>query len=325
MDTWLAPVLVLFTPQGSCSGLSFDRSRPRGVPPSLHAVGWCWLREERSCTALRLETTIHDRNGKAARTRRGSRPHPGPGRRIEHLVQADATAQGRPRQPHAHPHAHGGALRSGDPDQPGEPAHRAADRPRALQVRARHQGRFLHQVLRRPEADLRQVDDHQRRRALAEDPHAAAAGVPPRHVRRVHPLLPRRHPHQDGHLGASREVGRDDRDGGADLDARRRHDLQGAVRPRHAVQSALRVQVREDLHRRDEPQGDPLEASGGRGVRDHGGGRRQGHGGVGERSPGRIRRQPARGARAHAPEDDRGGGRRSRPCPSSTSSRRSTN
>ena len=32
------------------------------------------------CTALRLETTIHDRNGKAARTGRSSRPHPGPGR-----------------------------------------------------------------------------------------------------------------------------------------------------------------------------------------------------------------------------------------------------
>ena len=43
---------------------------------------------------------------------------------------------------------------------------------------------------------------------------------------------------------------RDRRDGRADLDAGRRHDLQGAVRPRHAVQSALRVQVREDLHRR---------------------------------------------------------------------------
>ena len=42
------------------------------------------------------------------------------------------------------------------------------------------------------------------------------------------------------------------RDGRADLDARRRHDLQGAVRPRHAVQPALRLQVRQDLHRRDE-------------------------------------------------------------------------
>ena len=53
-------------------------------------------------------------------------------------------------------------------------------RARALQARAGHQGRRLHQVFRRPEADLRQVDDHQRRRALAEDPHAAAAGVPSR-------------------------------------------------------------------------------------------------------------------------------------------------
>ena len=97
----------------------------------------------------------------------------------------------------------GGALRRRHPRQHGQPAHRAADRSRALQARAGHQGRRLHQVLRRPEADLRQVDDHPRRRAVAEDPHAAAAGVPPRHVRRVHPLFPRRHPHQDGRSGRS--------------------------------------------------------------------------------------------------------------------------
>ena len=77
------------------------------------------------------------------------------------------------------------------------------------------------------------------------------------------------------------EVGRDHRDGRADVDARRRHDLQGAVRPRHAVQSALRLQVREDLHRRDEPQGDPPQEAGGRDLRDHRGRRRQGDGDLG--------------------------------------------
>ena len=54
-----------------------------------------------------------------------------------------------------------------------------------------------------------------------------------------------------------------------------------------------------------------LKRSGGRGVRDHGGGRRQGHGSLGERTAGGFRRRPARGARAHAAEDDRGRGRRS--------------
>ena len=216
-----------------------------------------------------------------------------------------------PEQPADHPHADGGALRRRHPRQHGQPAHRAADRARALQARAGHQGRRLHQVFRRPEADLRQVDDHPRRRAVAEDPHAAAAGVPPRHVRRVHPLFPGRHPHQDGHLGEARPDRRDRRDGRADLDARRRHDLQGAVRPRHAVQPALRLQVREDLHRRDEPQVDPPQEGGRRGVRDHRGGRGQGHGGVGRRAARGDRRRSARGARAHAAQDDRGGRRRS--------------
>ena len=110
------------------------------------------------------------------------------------------------------------------------------------------------------------------------------------------PYFLARHPHQDGHLGEARPDRRDGRDGGADLDARRRHDLQGAVRPRDAVQPALRVQVREDLHRRDEPQGDPPEEGGRRGVRDHRGGRRQGHGGVGQRAARGVRRRSARGS-----------------------------
>ncbi len=45
----------------------------------------------------------------------------------------------------------------------------------------------------------------QRRRALAEDPHAAAARVPPRRVRRLHPLLHRGHQNEDGQLGRARE------------------------------------------------------------------------------------------------------------------------
>lgn len=43
------------------------------------------------------------------------------------------------------------------------------------------------------------------------------------------------------------------RDGRANLDARRRYDLQGPVRSGYAVQSARRLQMCEDLHRRDEP------------------------------------------------------------------------
>ncbi len=230
---------------------------------------------------------------------RCSIPYSSAGGGILGLVHADPPAQGAEQSAH-HPDADGRPLRRRHPRQHGQPAHRAADGARALQARAGDQGRRLHQIFRRPEADLRQVDDHPRRGAVAEDPHAAAAGVPPRHLRRVHPLLPGRHPHQDGELGQAGPDRRDGGDGGADLDARRRHDLQGAVRPRHAVQPALRVQVREDLHRRDEPQGDPPQEGGRRGVRDHRGGRGQGDGRVGRRAARGVRRRPARAARAHA-------------------------
>ena len=253
--------------------------------------------EERAGGAIRLAGSFLWSGAEA--TASGARrddsrsvPYPSAWRGILCLVHADAPAQGA-QQPADDPYADGGPLRRRHPRQHGQPAHRAADRARALQARAGHQGRRLHQVFRRPEADLRQVDDHPRRRALAENPHAAAAGVPPRHVRRVHPLLPGRHPHQDGQLGQARPERRDGGDGGADLDARRRHDLQGAVRPRDAVQSALRVQVREDLHRRDEPQVDPPQEGGRRGVRDHGGGRGQGDGRVGRRAARGVRRRSA--------------------------------
>ena len=87
----------------------------------------------------------------------------------------------------------------------------------------------------------------------------AAASVPPEHVRGVLPLSDGRHPRQDGALEEILRDRRDHRDGRGDLDARRRHGVQGAVRPRDAVQSAFRVQAGQDLYRRDEPQVDPPE------------------------------------------------------------------
>ena len=54
-----------------------------------------------------------------------------------------------------------------------------------------------------------------------------------------------------------------------------------------------------------------LQEGGRRGVRDHRGGCRQGHGRVGRRAARGHRRRPARGARAHAAQDDRGRRRRS--------------
>ena len=222
-------------------------------------------------------------------------PRPSAGRGILRLVQADAAAQG-PQQPPDDPDADGGALRRRHPRQHGQPARRAADRARALQARAGHQGRRLHQVLRRPEADLRQVDDH----------HDGALWQKIRM-----PQQPAFHPDMFAEYipyflaairtkmeiwAEARPDRRDRRDGGADLDARRRHDLQGAVRPRHAVQPALRVQVREDLHRRDEPQVDPPQEGGRRGVRDHRGERGQGDGSLGRRAARGVRRRPARGS-----------------------------
>ncbi|MDR2861210.1 MAG: hypothetical protein LBV07_01490, partial [Syntrophobacterales bacterium] len=74
------------------------------------------------------------------------------------------------------------------------------------------------------------------------DPDAAAAGLPSRHVRGIHPILPDGDPLQDGHLGGPRSFRRERRNGRADVDACRRHDLQGSVRPANAIQSARRLQ-----------------------------------------------------------------------------------
>ena len=143
------------------------------------------------------------------------------------------------------------------PHQFEEPAGRPPERAGPCRARARVERRQLHQIFRRAQADLRQEHDHRRRRALAENPGAAAAGVPPEHVRGVLPLSDGRHSRQDGALEEILRDRRNRRDGRGNLDARRRHGVQGAVRPRHAVQSAFRVQAGEDLHRRDEPQVDP--------------------------------------------------------------------
>ena len=127
----------------------------------------------------------------------------------------------------------------------------------ACPARAGRQRRQLRQIFRRAAADLRQEHDHRRRRAVAEDPRAAAARLPPGHVRGVLPLSDVGHQLEDGALGEVRLDRRDHRDGGGDLDARRRDGVQGAVRPRDAVQPAFRLRPGQDLHRRDEPQVDP--------------------------------------------------------------------
>ena len=104
---------------------------------------------------------------------------------------------------------------------------------------------------------------------------------------------------------------RDHRDGGGDLDARRRDGVQGAVRPRDAVQSAFRLRPGQDLHRRDEPQVDPAQERARRARGDDPGRRRQGHGGVGPDPRDGDRRGRARSSRQDPAQDARGGGSRS--------------
>ena len=114
----------------------------------------------------------------------------------------------------------------------------------------------------------------------------------------------RRLPHQDGHLGQACQDRRVRRDGGADLDACCRDDLQGVSTAR-CPSTVFRLQVRQDLHNVMK-QGHPPEESGRRGDRDRRGGRRQGHGGVGERPPEVIAADPREATRAHAAQEDRG-------------------
>ena len=124
----------------------------------------------------------------------------------------------------------------------------------ACRARAGVERRQLRQIFRRAAPHLRQEHDHRRRRAVAEDPRAPAARLPSADVRGLLPLSDVGDRLEDGALGEVRLDRRDHRDGGGDLDARRRDGVQGAVRPRDAVQPAFRVRPGQDLYRRDEPQ-----------------------------------------------------------------------